>query len=134
MNSTSVCKIYLEVISSLIESVQAVPHCGEEATEARVANTLEEKKLHGALVPPQHLLNTPSKAGGLVGTPGKNLSGFIHIQTSPPLQKTFPRKGGPKSYEAEGSVSCKSKTVDHIGDEHNRVMKQTVMRDTFACS
>lgn len=64
-----------------------MPHGGEVAAEARVPDALEEQQLHGALVPPQDLLDTPRQAGRLVGAPGQHLSRLVHIHAAPPLSK-----------------------------------------------
>lgn len=75
----------LQVVRGLIESVEAVPHRGEVAAEARVPNALEQQQLHGALVPPQHLLDTPGQAGRLVRAPRQNFSRLVNVHAAPTL-------------------------------------------------
>lgn len=65
-----------------------MPQGGEVAAEAGVTDALEQEKLHGALMPPQHLLDTPREAGRLVSAPRQHLSWFIDVHAAPPLMKT----------------------------------------------
>lgn len=64
-----------------------MPQGGKVAAEARVADALEQEKLHGALMPPQHLLDTPREAGRLVSAPRQHLSRLVHVHAAPALIK-----------------------------------------------
>lgn len=79
---------HLKVVSGLVKRVYPVPDGRESASETRVADSFSVKNLHGALMPPQHLLDTPGQVLRLVSAPRQHLPGLVDVNATPPLRHT----------------------------------------------